>query len=294
MTIATLTTSSFTLATTIGGAPVTGTVSAIDSTATFTPTGSLTGNTQYTATITTAAKDAAGNALAANFTWQFTTLAPTGASYTTIFPGMENPISEGGRWINGGTDGKAWTDVSSEGGLAIGHQIGASYTDASAILTGTWGPDQFVTGVVHTVNQKDGCFQEVELRLRNRLSPNLMTGYEVGFKMSQTGQAYVIIVRWNGVLEDFDYLLNEVGFQYAVADGDTLRATIVGNFITAYINGVQKAQADITKPLTFKGGNTVYTTGNPGMGFNLESLNLGCAGTNGDYGLTSFTATDTP
>jgi hypothetical protein len=124
-----------------------------------------------------------------------------------------------------------------------------------------------------------------------------MTGYEVGFKMSQTAEAYVIIVRWNGILGNFDYLFNQAGSKYAVADGDTLRATIVGNIITAY-NGVEiMATADITKPpIPSMGGDTVYTTGNPGMGFNLESANLGgaCAGTNGDYGLTSFTATDTP
>jgi hypothetical protein len=54
---------------------------------------------------------------------------------------------------------------------------------------------------------------------------------------------------------------------------------------------VQKAQVDIRIM-----GGTVYTTGNPGMGFNLESGNLGgaCSGTNANYGLTSFTATDAP
>jgi len=73
MTDATLTTASFTLATTIGGAAVTGTVNVSGNTATFTPSAPLAGSTQYTATITIAAKDAAGNALAANFSWQFTT-----------------------------------------------------------------------------------------------------------------------------------------------------------------------------------------------------------------------------
>ena len=35
------------------------------------------------------------------------------------------------------------------------------------------------------------------------------------------------------------------------------------------------------------------TTGNPGMGFNLETGDASCIGTNGDYGFTSFTATAT-
>ena len=73
MTNSTLTTASFLLATTAGGAAVTGTVGVSGNTATFTPSAPLAGNTQYTATITTAAKDAAGNALAANYSWSFTT-----------------------------------------------------------------------------------------------------------------------------------------------------------------------------------------------------------------------------
>ena len=76
MNAATLTTTSFTL--TSGGANVTGTVSYVAATmvATFTPSASLAGTTSYTATITTAAQDQFGNALASNFVWTFTTSAP--------------------------------------------------------------------------------------------------------------------------------------------------------------------------------------------------------------------------
>ncbi len=70
---ATLTTTSFTLATTIGGAAVTGTVDVNGNTATFTPSAPLAGRTQYTATITTDATDAANNALLADYSWNFTT-----------------------------------------------------------------------------------------------------------------------------------------------------------------------------------------------------------------------------
>ena len=37
--------------------------------------------------------------------------AGTHGPYTTNFSGAENPISEGGRWLNGQTDGLDWTDV---------------------------------------------------------------------------------------------------------------------------------------------------------------------------------------
>jgi hypothetical protein len=76
MTISTLTSATFTLAPTSGGAAVVGTIAITGNTATLTPLAGLTASTQYTATVTTGAKDAAGNALAANFTWVFNTGNP--------------------------------------------------------------------------------------------------------------------------------------------------------------------------------------------------------------------------
>jgi Ice-binding-like/Bacterial Ig-like domain len=63
----------FTVAVAGGGAAVTGTVSYAGSTAVFTPTTNLIASTNYTATITTAAKDLTGDPMAANFTWSFAT-----------------------------------------------------------------------------------------------------------------------------------------------------------------------------------------------------------------------------
>jgi len=60
-----------------GTTPVAGTVTYVASSdvATFTPTNPLVLNTLYTATITTGAQDLAGDALASNFVWTFTTSA---------------------------------------------------------------------------------------------------------------------------------------------------------------------------------------------------------------------------
>ncbi len=60
-----------------GGAAVAGAVSYSGTVATFTPAASLAANSVFIATITTGAQDPGGNALAANFTWSFTTGAPT-------------------------------------------------------------------------------------------------------------------------------------------------------------------------------------------------------------------------
>jgi hypothetical protein len=101
----------------------------------------------------------------------------------------ENPISENGMWINGGTTGLDWHDLSTTPGLAIGHQSGSSYTDGTALLTGSWPPDQTAEALVHAKNPNDSCYQEVELRLRSALSAHTCTGYEVSFKATKTGSA---------------------------------------------------------------------------------------------------------
>jgi Ice-binding-like/Bacterial Ig-like domain len=69
-----------------GATAVAGTVTyvAASNTAIFTPTANLTANTVYTATITTGAMSAGGDALAANFVWTFKTGATTNSSAPTI------------------------------------------------------------------------------------------------------------------------------------------------------------------------------------------------------------------
>ena len=207
--------------------------------------------------------------------------APKRHTYTTNFRLTENPISEGGRWINGKVEGLDWCDVATIPGLAFGLESGShGYDDPVALLKGDWGPDQTVEATVHSVNPSDKSYEEVELRLRSALSPHRATGYEINFRCSKTAGAYSEIVRWNGPLGDFTYLVQRNGAQYGVSSGDVVKATIVGDVITSYINGVQVAQA--------KDG--TYTTGRPGIGFFLE----GTAGVNRDYGFTSFTASDQP
>lgn len=77
MTPASIDTTTFTLRATTSGTSVTGVVTyvAAGSVATFTPAASLAPTTEYTATITTGAKDLAGTALASNYVWTFTTAA---------------------------------------------------------------------------------------------------------------------------------------------------------------------------------------------------------------------------
>ena len=214
--------------------------------------------------------------------------APAGlhGTYSTNFPRAENPISEHGKWSNGQKDGLDWADVRTKPGFAFGTEIGGSrpepqkYDDSTAILTGTWGPDQTVQATVHSVNQnKDGkVWEEVELRLRSALAPHNATGYEVMFSCSKSQSAYCSIARWDGILGAFMMLKELKGSQYGVADGDVVKASIVGKVITVYINGVQIGQTS----------DYLFTGGNPGIGYYLE----GTTGVNNTCGFSSFTATD--
>lgn len=82
MDASTITTSTYTLMQ--GTTPITGFVSYSGTTATFSPANNLLANTTFTATITTGAKDLAGNALTNNYTWSFTTGAAAVITSPTI------------------------------------------------------------------------------------------------------------------------------------------------------------------------------------------------------------------
>src|SRR6266852_9399628 len=94
----------------------------------------------------------------------------THGPYTTTFSRAENPISEGGNWLNGQGDGLDWTNVRTTPGFAFGTELGGNrpepqrYDDSTALLTGTWGPNQTAQATVHRVNkeQDDKVYQEVE------------------------------------------------------------------------------------------------------------------------------------
>ena len=205
-------------------------------------------------------------------------------TYTTKFPLTENPISEGGKWTSGQKDGLDWANVRTTPGFAYGLEIGGKrpapqkYDDAAALLTGTWGPDQTAEATVRTTNQNDKIWEEVELRLRSKISAHNCTGYEVMFRCSKSPKAYCSIARWLGPLGKFSYVKQLGGSQYGVANGDVVKASIIGNVITVYINGVQIIRTT----------DNTFSSGNPGIGFFLD----GATGVNADYGFSSFTATE--
>jgi hypothetical protein len=100
--------------------------------ATFAPGSALAPNTLYTATITTGATDLAGNALANNFVWSFTTAATTSGQAAVVLG-----TSSGFAVLAGST-------VTSSGATTVNGDLGVS---AGTAVTGF--PPGLVNGAIH-------------------------------------------------------------------------------------------------------------------------------------------------
>jgi hypothetical protein len=209
----------------------------------------------------------------------------TQRTYTTQFPFAENPISEHGNWTVSGGD---FANVRTTPGLAFGTQTGrktspGKYDDSTALLTGNWGPDQFVQIVVHYSGAPtDLDYDEVEIRLRSVISAKSNTGYEINCRVGRPGMdGYIQVGKINGPIGDFPASFDEKhGIDYACHDGDVITGTIIGKTLSAYINGRQVLQAT----------DSTFAAGAPGIGFYHEKTQA----QNSDFGISSVTASDSP
>ena len=202
-------------------------------------------------------------------------------TFSTRFEGAENPISENGAWTNAGTD---WTHIQKANGIAFGTQSGTNtgiykYNDSYAHLSG-FPPDQEAWGEVRITNPKASCIEELEILLRWNSAPHRTTGYECFARCVSSEASYVQIVRWDGPLGKFTYLADMRGTNYGLKDEDVLKASVVGNRITVFINGIEKAHAV----------DDSFPAGNPGIGEYFDCLDGKGVGSNADFGFASFTA----
>ncbi|MGA2257739.1 MAG: hypothetical protein ABSG53_24010 [Thermoguttaceae bacterium] len=202
-------------------------------------------------------------------------------TYATTFKDPEDPLSEGGKWSNNGLD---WTSIRKSGGIAYSTQTGTEtgakkFNDSYAILSG-FPPDQEAWGKAYIAHPSTKYYQEIEILLRFTSSPHRTTGYECFARCIADRSSYLNIVRWDGPLGKFTYLAQVNGADCGLKSGDTLKASIIGNVITVYINGIKKAQVT----------DDTFQTGNPGIGMFLACNGRQGIGTNTDFGLTSFSA----
>ncbi|MES1982167.1 MAG: Ig-like domain-containing protein [Pseudomonadota bacterium] len=157
----TINTGTYTLATTIGGTPVTGVVAydAVSHIATFNPNANLTGTppTSYTATIKGGAsgvKDLAGNALAADSTTSFTTNASTCATAPVL--GAAAPFGGFGGNATLTNDGLN-TVINGDIGVHASSTTITGLRDAGGnVYTVTPNNDGMVNGLVYTLTAPPG------------------------------------------------------------------------------------------------------------------------------------------
>jgi hypothetical protein len=223
-----------------------------------------------------------------------------------MFPAnpLETPISEGAIWWNGQRDGKDWSDVFAGLGRAYGAPTnttvaGGRYDDPTAILHGSWNPNERATGKASCSNNVVDHipYPEVELRLRFTVAANVAKGYEIMWRCSDSnagslGSSYLAVAAWLGVAGQFGVLTITLPDSSTtssltgggVQDGDTVSAAIYGSTISLYRNDV--LQGTVT--------DSMYASGNPGFGFNYVAADNGSptSGYNMDFGFTSFSATE--
>ena len=195
----------------------------------------------------------------------------SGRVYSTNFDLTENPISEGGVWFN---TSQLWTKVRTANGLAFGtNGANEAYDDSYAYLSG-FAPNQQGAAVIYVDPNLTGDPHEVEILLRCADSALTARCYECLFNH----RGDVQIVRWNGPFGNFT-VLSGSGPSYLgrnLVTGDVVRASVIGNTISAYINGA----------LMYQATDSMWTNGQPGISFFKRT-----SGLNSDLAITSYTAT---
>ena len=132
-----------------GSSSVAGTVSYSGMTATFTPTNILAASTTYTATVTTGAKDLAGNALAADVDWEFTTGGTTSLLATVNLGTSGNYVILAQSAINNSSTSAITGDLALSP-AAASYITGMALTAATGYATSTQ-----VTGKVYAADMAD-------------------------------------------------------------------------------------------------------------------------------------------
>lgn len=200
--------------------------------------------------------------------WRNTSRPAPSSSYQTAFPATENPLSEGGIWLNGGTDGLDWTDLKTVSGGVYAAAFSSGTTDSTAQLKTSYlacTSNQYAEGTVQLnyTGSDPGAgsgSHEVAVFCNMTIGAHSITGYEC--YVSRFGSHS--LVRWNGAQNNFTVLAsNNVSSFTQPADGDVIRLENNAGSLACYQNGVLRTTAT----------DTTYTGGNPGLAMNVTNAN---------------------
>jgi hypothetical protein len=169
-------------------------------------------------------------------------------------------------WFN---TGQLWTKVQTAGTNGAAN----TYDDSYAYLSG-FAPNQQGEAVVYVDPNLTGAPHEVEMLLRWADSAQRARGYECLFNF----QGGLEIVRWNGPFGDFTVLPGRgpCSIGRNLISGDVVKASVIGNTITAFINDIPLCMAS----------DSTWANGQPGIGFFKRTTGL-----NSDFAITSYSAT---
>lgn len=207
---------------------------------------------------------------------------PVLQSYSTNFPATENPLSQGGIWLNGGTNGIDATDVRTTPGLAFATQVphaAPPFDDSAACLSG-YHPNQSAQATIKNPGNAAN-FREVELLLRKSITAHSLPGYEIDIT-TNFGLSVVVANAVGG----FTVLASGItGPNYSTADGAVWFSSIVGTLITVICNGGTVTTYDTS-------GDTIkIAQGSPGIGFYADT-NSGTPTADNSIGFSNFSCTE--
>lgn len=208
-----------------------------------------------------------------------------GPTYATTFQTVENPLSEGGRWVNSGAPTNGFTKMRvASAGKCYGTNTGSSFDDSYDHMSG-WDnyPNQWVQVVAGLAAglPNDGNSREIEIHLRGN------TDTTSGFKVYEIDIPYldtnINLVRWDGTNGAFTVAAGGFVAPALPSDGDVWYAQISGNVITLKQNGVSCGTVNVSSDANI--GGTVYANGNPGIGAFIRP-----GANNSDFYFKSFSA----
>lgn len=155
-------------------------------------------------------------------------------TYHTVFPTVENPISEGGVWLGGHqADASIWGNCQvASVNFVCGVDQPATFGDPTAILKGYWPPThQRAWGKVRLPNGQPTASAELEIRLLMTIGPGSITGYEI-YASCDNALPYAYIAGWGGGSGIYHNFASDTSFY--LQDGDVIegRSSISGGIVT--------------------------------------------------------------